>query len=87
MSIFPYFRHFKGTFKGERYDSDQPPHRLLKNNVRCKQFRELVRTTLLSRLKSGAIFLVGKVGQVTPPHIVLPLTVEPTKPRLCHDAR
>ena len=22
-----------------------------------------------------------------PPHLVLPLTVEPTKPRLCHDAR
>ena len=37
--------------------------------------------------KSGAISLVGKVGQVSPPHIVLPLTVEPTKPRLCHDAR
>lgn len=31
--------------------------------------------------------LVGKVGQVGPPRIVLPLTVEPTKPRLCHDAR
>ena len=31
--------------------------------------------------------LVGKVGQVGPPPIVLPLTVEPTKPRLCHDAR
>ena len=87
VSIFPYFRHFKGTFKGERYDSDQPPHRLFKNNVSCKQFGEFVRTTLLSRLKSGAISLVGKVGQVSPPHIVLPLTVEPTKPRLCHDAR
>ena len=87
VSIFPYFRHFKGTFKGQRYDSDQPPHRLFKNNVSCKQFREFVRATLLSRLKSCAISLVGKVGQVTPPHIVLPLTVEPTKPRLCHDAR
>ena len=87
VSIFPYFRHFKGTFKGERYDSDQPPHRLFKNNVSCKQFGEFVRITLLSRLKSGAISLVGKVGQVSPPHIVLPLTVEPTKPRLCHDAR
>ena len=49
VSIFPYFRHFKGTFKGERYDSDQPPHRLFKNNVSCKQFGEFVRTTLLSR--------------------------------------
>ena len=31
--------------------------------------------------------LLGKVGEVQPPHLVLPLTVEPTKPRLCHDAR
>ena len=87
VSIFPYFKHFKGTFKGEHYDSDRPPHRLFKNNVSCKQFGEFVRTTLLSRLKTGAISLVGKVGQVTPPQIVLPLTVEPSKPRLCHDAR
>ena len=71
----------------EGYDSDQPPHRFFKNNLSCKQFGGFVRTTLLSRLKSGAISLVSKVGQVSPPHIVLPLTVEPTEPRLCHDAR
>ena len=81
VSVFPYFRHFKGTFKGE------PPHRLLKNKVSCKQFGEFVITTLLSHLKSGAISLVDKVGQVSPPHIVLPFTVAPTNPRLCHDAR
>jgi len=28
-----------------------------------------------------------RVGEVDPPHLILPLTVEPTKPRLCHDAR
>ena len=43
--------------------------------------------TLIARLKSGAISLLGKVGVVDPPLIVLPLTAEPTKPRLCHDAR
>lgn len=35
----------------------------------------------------GAISLVGKVGLVERPHLVLPLTVEPSKPRMCHDAR
>ena len=35
----------------------------------------------------GAISLRGKVGESEPPYLVLPLTVEPTKPRLCHDAR
>ena len=46
-----------------------------------------MRSTLLDRLASGAISLKGKVGQADPPHLVSPLTVEPTKPRLCHDAR
>ena len=31
--------------------------------------------------------VVGQVGKVDPPHLVLPLTVEPSKPRLCHDER
>ena len=29
--------------------------------------------------------LLGRVGVVEPPYIVLPLTVEPSKPRLCLD--
>ena len=41
----------------------------------------------MDRLRTGAISSLGRVGEVEPPHIVLPLTVEPTKPRLCHDAR
>ncbi|KAK3716426.1 hypothetical protein QZH41_000492 [Actinostola sp. cb2023] len=43
--------------------------------------------TLSDRLTTGAISLLGRVGEVSPPHLILPLTVEPTKPRLCHDAR
>ena len=53
----------------------------------CKPFADFVRSTLLDRLTSGVISLKGKVGEVEPPYLVLPLTVEPTKPRLCHDAR
>ena len=34
----------------------------------------------------GAISLVGMVALVKRPYLVLPLTVEPSKPRLCHDA-
>ena len=30
--------------------------------------------------------MLGKVGEVQSPHLVLPLTVESTKPRLSHDA-
>ena len=34
-----------------------------------------------------AISLWGKVGQCTPLHLVLPITVEPSKPHLCNDDR
>ena len=41
----------------------------------------------MNRLASGAIFIWGKVGEIAPPHLVMPLTVEPSKPRLCNDNR
>ena len=87
VSIFPYFRPFKGKFKDEYFDSALPPSRMFKNNVSCRQFVDFIQKTVLNRLCMGAVSLVGRVGQVKPPHLVLPLTVEPTKPRLCHDAR
>ena len=64
-----------------------PQERHFFNNVSCKPFVKFIQQTLLDRLKTGAVSLLGKVGEVQPPHLVLPLTVEPTKPRLCHDAR
>ena len=59
----------------------------LKNNVTCKPFREFVQTALLDRLQTGVISVVGKVGVVHPTFLVMPLTIEPTKARLCYDAR
>ena len=87
VSIATYFHHFTGSFQREYYDSDLPPPKLFKNNGSCQPFTQFIHKTLLARLRSGAISLVGKVGYVTPPHLVLPLTVEPGKPHLCHDAR
>ena len=87
VSIFPYFSHFKGSYEGTNYDSDCPPSKIFQNNVSCKPFATFIRETLLARLHTGAIPLAGKVRQATPSFLVLPLTVEPSKPRLCHDAR
>ena len=71
--------------------TDLPPRKAFLNNVSCKPFVKFIQQTLLDRLETGAVSLLGKVGEVQPPppppHLVLPLTVEPTKPRLCHDAR
>ena len=87
VSIFEYFQHFSGNFKGKQYSSERPPSENFKNNLSCKPLADFVRRTLIDRLQTGAISLVGRVGEVNPPHLVLPLTVEPSKPRLCHDAR
>ena len=87
VSIFPYFKHFSGQFKGEKFDSDRPPRKAFKNNASCKPFVNFIQKTLMDRLRTGAISWLGRVGEVEPPFLVLPLTVEPTKPRLCHDAR
>ena len=87
VSVFHYFRYLKGNYKGVNYDSERPPTRQFKNNPSCRPFGDFIRRTLLERLATGAIAFVGRVGEVTPPYLVLPLTMEPTKPRLCHDAR
>lgn len=33
------------------------------------------------------LYVWGRVGCCDPPHLVMPLTEEVTKPRLCHDER
>ena len=87
MSVFPFFQLFSGVFNGESYDSDLPPGKAFLNNVSCKPFVKFIQQTLLDCLETGAVSLLGKVGEVQSPHLVLPLTVESTKPRLSHDAR
>ena len=87
MSIFEYFQPFSGNFKGKQYSSECPPLEHFKNNLSCKPLADFVRRTFIYRLQTGAISLVGRVEEVNRPHLVLPLTVEPSKPTLCHDAR
>ena len=60
VSIKPFFKYFKGSFKGELFDSDEPPMKVFKNNVSCKPFVSFVEETLVARLKSGAISLLGE---------------------------
>ena len=49
----------------------------------CKNFILFISSTILERLENGSIRYAGKVGEVNPPYIVPPLTVELSKPRLC----
>ena len=75
--------HFKGEFNGVSYDHSYPPARIFRNSSNCKQFVEFINLELTERLQSGAISYIGKVGEVQPPHVVSPITIEASKPRLC----
>ena len=59
--------------------------KVFKNNMSCRPFISFIQKTLMDCLRTGAISWLGLVSKVEPPHPVLPLTVEPTKP-LCHNA-
>ena len=43
--------------------------------------------SFLCKFLVGAVTVLGHVNQCPQPTIVMPLTVEPTKPRLCQDQR
>ena len=87
VSVREYLHHFKGQYGGISYDSDTPVPRLFQNHPSCKPFAEFISRTILDRIEVGAIGVIGKVGECPPPTIVMPLTVEPSKPRLCQDQR
>ena len=87
VCVHDFFQPFRGAFKGHDYDSALPPPVIFDNSVSCQPFAQFISDTILARLASGAISVWGKVGLVDPPHLVMPLTVEPTKPRLCNDNR
>ena len=87
VSVVKFFTHYKGSYKGVEYNCDRPPARIFANHLSCKAFAQFISDTLIERLATGAISLWGKVGECPSPHLVMPLTVEPTKSRLCNDNR
>ena len=38
-------------------------------------------------MANGSFLVWGEVGKENTPHLVVPITVELTKPRVCHDER
>ena len=78
---------FKGSFQGQHYSSSTPPKAMFSNNKSCIGFEEFISSTISQRLRNGSLSLWGKAGCCNPPHLVMPITIEPTKPRMCHDER
>ncbi|XP_020907079.1 uncharacterized protein LOC110245159, partial [Exaiptasia diaphana] len=78
---------FRGDYQGKFYNSAFPPRYSCVNNKSCRGFESFITSTVSERIRNGSISVWGKVGACEPPHLVMPLTVEPSKPRLCHDER
>ena len=50
-------------------------------------FKEFITATVKDRICNGSIIVVGHVGEVEPPHLVMPITVEPSKLHMCNEKR
>ncbi|VDI23460.1 Hypothetical predicted protein [Mytilus galloprovincialis] len=68
-----------------RFKSSQPAY--FQNSASCKGFEKFLCDTLLERIANGSLTVIGRVGECDPPLLVLPITIEPSKPRMCHDER
>ena len=87
VDVSSFFQHFKGDFKGKAYDSAIPPPSFFENNRICNEFDQFISETIKERVRNGSLSFWGKRGQREPPHLVMPITIEPSKPRMCHDER
>ncbi|KAK6166999.1 hypothetical protein SNE40_022182 [Patella caerulea] len=87
VNIFNFFQHFKGSYGPISYDDSVPPSNLFPNSESCGKFQDFIAKEVSNRLNTGAISVWGKIDEVNPPYIVSPITVEPTKPRMCLNMR
>jgi hypothetical protein len=88
VKVQEFTSHFKGSFKNEEFDCDSPvlPFRARNASV-CSGYDDFIMESIASGVNSGAMKVWGKVGEVVPPICVSPITIEPLKPRFCHDMR
>lgn len=87
VNVKEFFVPFHGTFQGHLYCSDEPPSMIFPNSPSCERFKNFISHTILDRVANGSLLVWGEVGKVRSPHLVMPITVEPKKPRTCHDER
>jgi len=85
VKVMDFQQPFVGSFKGVSYNSKHPPSKAFPNHASCKKHMRFVSETILKRIKQGSITVWGRVDEDEPPFLVLPLTAEPSKPRLYLD--
>lgn len=86
LMLTPFSPHTRATSRAS-FTIPIPPGTCFRNSKSCEEFTDFISSTISRRLANGSISECGKVGECTPPYLVMPLTVEATKPRLCHDER
>ncbi len=77
VSVYDFFSPFQGSFKWKYYNSKLPQKAIFSNSKSCIAFDDFISASILERVRNGSLSVWG--------NLVMPLTVEPTKPRLCHD--
>jgi hypothetical protein len=89
IDIYEFMQPFKGNFAGMHLDSAQPPAHIFLNYNVCEPYKLEIAQILEDRIANGSLELLGRVGLVPPPHIVMPLVIVGNKGkiRLCHDER
>ena len=87
VSVERFFMPLRVDFKGQAYNSEYLPPVILKNSPIAVKFSQFVSDAILQWVTAGVIAVWGLVDGVAPPRLVFPLTVEPSKPQLCHDKR
>ena len=62
--------HFKVKFVAAHHPP--PPRAFFPNSKSCRAFSEFISKTILERMANGSLSVWGKVGEVSPPHLVIP---------------
>ena len=83
-----FFKPFNGNFRGSPYNGPRPPPIHLGNAPICEQFQTFISDTIVDWVSTSVLAVWGRVGEVRSPIFkILPLTMQPSKPRLFHDER
>ena len=90
VDVTKLFREFKGNYKGRSYSGSDPQPYYQKNSWSCQHDPSFVARTLEERIMNGSLEVIGKINEIPQldiPRCIMPLTLETSKLRLCHDER
>ena len=73
------------SFADQFHDEPSPPKKIFPNSHSSDAFEEFITNTILERVANGSLVFWMQLTHA--PHLVMPITIAPTKPPMCHDER